>query len=207
MKYLLFISIIFFSTFSNKESDYYFDKYIEYENVENNTREYFMFNENSSDYYFSFYFDFNNKLSGVIRDSKNLKSHHFLVSNDDLGMKFTYLESTSYLLKEKNKTFKEYHFESTEKKIDSVTNEVNLLKFNNPKKKKLSKAFDIVYEKNNILIDQRFLNLFCHGYFSNTDFEFSIPLPKKLTVYHNDKKQETYQLTKLQKINTQLKVQ
>jgi hypothetical protein len=136
-----------------------------------------------------------------------LKSHHFLVSNDDLGVKFTYLKSTSYLLNKKNKTFVEYHFESTEKKIDSVSNEVNLLKFNNPKKKKSSKAFDLVYEKNDILIDQRFLNHFCHGYFSNTDFEFSIPLPKKITVYHNDKKVETYQLTKLQKINTQLKVQ
>lgn len=200
MRILVIIGILFVSNLSFIEKKYDFNTLVEFKSDESNQIYFFLFNEDIDDYYLSIYTDLNDKKKAVINDKKNLKKHHFEI----IDLNFEYTHSEEYLSKQKNKTFTEYYFEVSEQEIDSTTKSLKFYRFKNLNNKKLQNAIDLVHEQSVIRVDEKFLNHFCHGYFSNTNFEYLFPLPNKITVYKNNNNIETFQLTKLERIGLKI---
>ncbi|MFN3756322.1 MAG: hypothetical protein ACK4RM_05165 [Flavobacterium sp.] len=184
--------------------EYHFDTFVEYNSIENNISEYFMLSEKSDVYFMSIKNNPKNEIKGSLIDFNTQKIHFFEIFKIQQNFDFRYIKSEKLSIK--NKTFIDYNFELNETKIDSTTTEIKLFKHKNQKKNKLEKAFDLIYDINSININEQFLNRFCHGYFSNTEFKLTIPLPKSITVYSQKKTSETFKLKNIEKINTQLLV-
>lgn len=197
----LFSTLVFLSVFIIKpeNKEYTFDTLVEYESRLDKTIYMHLFNSKDSTYEFTC--KSSNQI-GTLKDSdKNF--HTFKLSNNKNVIDFTF-ESSREINNNKNTSFVKYTFEKKEVKLDSITTHVSLFGFTNNKKKS-SLMIELEIQKNDIIVNEQFLNSFCHGYFSNTDYKVSLNLPKKIIV-HNHKKIDTIVMIQNKKINTQLSV-
>lgn len=199
----LFSTLVFLSVFLIKpeNKEYSFDTLVEYESRLDKTIYMHLFNSKDSTYKFSCKSIYQ---TGALNDSdKNL--HTFKLSNNKNVIEFTF-ESSREINNNKNTSFVKYTFEKKEIKLDSITTHVSLFGFTNNKKKSRL-MIELEIQKNDIIVDEKFLNHFCHGYFSNTDYQVSLNLPKKIIVHnHYSKKIDTIVMIQNKKINTQLRV-
>jgi len=199
----LFSILVFLSVFIIKpeNKEYSFDTLVEYESKLDKTIYMHLFNSKDSTYEFSCNSIYQ---TGALNDSdKNL--HIFKLSNNKNQIDFTF-ESSREISAKQNTSLIKYMFEKKEVKLDSITTHVSFYGFTNNKKKSRL-MIELEIQKNDIVVNEKFLNSFCHGYFSNTDYQVSLNLPKKIIVHnHYNKKIDTIVMIQIKKINTQLRV-
>lgn len=197
----LFSTLVFLSVFIIKpeNKEYTFDTLVEYESRLDKTIYLYLLNSKDSTYKFSCKSTYQ---TGAINDSDKYL-HTFKLSNKKNELDFVF-ESSKEISDKKNTSFIKYRFEKKEVKSDSITTHISLFGFTTNKKKSRL-MIELEIQKNDIIVDEKFLNHFCHGYFSNTDYQISLNLPKKIIV-HNHKKIDTIVMIQNKKINTQLRV-
>ena len=185
--------------------DYFFDKFIEYTEVDR-ASVIFMFNSKDSTYFF-FSKNYGTDLCGVIKDTKRKISHEYQINGSEKGLQFTYLHSKTGNQKTLPESYAKNYYEIKQTSVDSITT-FEITRFKNEKKRVVLGKVAVQAIQSDIKVFPTIMNhLFNHF---PCCLNVSLPeyyLPTFAEILYQNGKRIKSKILQVKDLNTQLSIE